>query len=380
MIDFGFSKRYIDPHTRRHIPDSKAKRDFIGNYWFSSVNVHCRGTVPSRRDDLEAAALMFIHLLTPRGLPWTRNGIPKTDAIHTQLKHQKRRARPEGLCRGLPGEFEEFLRYCRSLKFAEQPDYSRWIEEFRQLKVEEGYGDSAEFMWPPPKPQKSAEVTPRRMRTPGVVAPDAMEGILNDLTKLNLNQAGERQVLGDRKNVEEAVRQAHADSAATKVTIEISSGSEGGPEDVNLVPKAKRLARLTAKASTATDNSALSSLVLEFVEVMKCNSSRTLTKDGFAFLDALYKQLADPSVFVTPMRTSRQGSHIQQIEEKDPPHVKLGVVSRLKREVREARSNKDMAAMVEDFGRVTNKSTGRTITKDGFGFFEGLAERLTVLQ
>lgn len=43
MIDFGFSKRYIDSVTGRHIPDSKAKRDFIGNYWFSSVGVHCRG-------------------------------------------------------------------------------------------------------------------------------------------------------------------------------------------------------------------------------------------------------------------------------------------------------------------------------------------------
>ena len=43
MIDFGFSKQYIDPKTNRHIPDSKVKRDFIGNYWFSSVGVHCRG-------------------------------------------------------------------------------------------------------------------------------------------------------------------------------------------------------------------------------------------------------------------------------------------------------------------------------------------------
>jgi len=34
MIDFGFSKRYIDKYTRRHIPDSKLKRDFVGNYWF----------------------------------------------------------------------------------------------------------------------------------------------------------------------------------------------------------------------------------------------------------------------------------------------------------------------------------------------------------
>lgn len=48
MIDFGFSKRYIDSHTHRHIPDSKEKRDFIGNYWFSSVGVHCRGKGNSR--------------------------------------------------------------------------------------------------------------------------------------------------------------------------------------------------------------------------------------------------------------------------------------------------------------------------------------------
>lgn len=44
MIDFGFSKFYIDQRTKRHIPDSKAPRDFIGNYWFSSVRVHCRGS------------------------------------------------------------------------------------------------------------------------------------------------------------------------------------------------------------------------------------------------------------------------------------------------------------------------------------------------
>ena len=43
MIDFGFSKFYIDQYTRRHIPDSRAPRDFIGNYWFSSVRVHCQG-------------------------------------------------------------------------------------------------------------------------------------------------------------------------------------------------------------------------------------------------------------------------------------------------------------------------------------------------
>jgi casein kinase 1 len=42
MIDFGFSKRYVNAKSKKHIVNKK-EPDFIGNYWFSSVNVHCRG-------------------------------------------------------------------------------------------------------------------------------------------------------------------------------------------------------------------------------------------------------------------------------------------------------------------------------------------------
>lgn len=41
MIDFGFAKQYVDS-KQRHIAN-RTERSFIGNYWFSSVNVHCRG-------------------------------------------------------------------------------------------------------------------------------------------------------------------------------------------------------------------------------------------------------------------------------------------------------------------------------------------------
>lgn len=160
MIDFGFSKRYIDPTTSRHLEDSRRPRDFIGNYWFSSVNVHCKGRVPTRRDDLEAAALMFIHMLTPGGLPWTRNGVPKQDNEHERLKKAKRTADPTELCKGLPSVFEEFLRYCRRLRFSEQPDYETWKDEFRDLMEERGYGTDDDFIWPPP--QTSTAVCPYR--------------------------------------------------------------------------------------------------------------------------------------------------------------------------------------------------------------------------
>ncbi|KAJ7134548.1 kinase-like domain-containing protein [Mycena epipterygia] len=384
MIDFGFSKRYIDPYTQRHIPDSRAKRDFIGNYWFSSVGVHCRGKVPSRRDDLEAAALMFIHLLTPRGLPWTRNGVPKTEEAHDRLKKEKRTARPEDLCRGLPDEFEEFLRYCRRLQFQECPDYERWREEFRALAVEEGLPESEDFIWPPVHRSKPHSKTgPRRSHAP---APEEMERILNDLTNMDLGDP----VLGDRETVDEAVRKAKDaakdDSAKDdqlREVIDITSDSEDDDTipPPFLTPKAYKLTKLTKRASEASDNAGLSELVFEFVGILKSNSSRTLTKEGFAFIDTLYKQLADPSVFVLPMRTSRQRSADKNLEPaKTPAHVKLGVVARLRREVLGASSNRALAKMVEDFGQVTNKSSGRTVTKDGFAFLEGVGERLKVLQ
>jgi casein kinase 1 len=93
---------------------------------------------------------MFIHLLTPNGLPWTRNGIPKTDAAHERIKRAKRDARPEQLCRDLPSEFEEFLRYCRRLQFAEKPDYQKWIKEFSDLAKTNGFPAEDAFIWPPP--------------------------------------------------------------------------------------------------------------------------------------------------------------------------------------------------------------------------------------
>lgn len=135
-----------------------------------------------------------------------------------------------------------------------------------------------------------------------------MSDILNDLGKLKL---GERQILGDRKNVEDAIRRAQNDAATTDKpsggksdVIEISSGSELDDDmpPPFLASKAQRLVMLTKRVPDATNNLALSGIVREFIEVLQCNSSRILTNQAFHFLDVLHKQLADPSVFMMPMR------------------------------------------------------------------------------
>ena len=103
---------------------------------------------------MEALALMLVHVLTDGGLPWTRNGVPKTDSAHDALIRKKLRAKTEDLCRGLPPVFEDFLRYCRRLKFFEQPDYRHWREQFADLAKEMGYAESDgsvcdDLVWPP---------------------------------------------------------------------------------------------------------------------------------------------------------------------------------------------------------------------------------------
>ncbi|OJA07780.1 hypothetical protein AZE42_06732 [Rhizopogon vesiculosus] len=224
MIDFGFSKCYIDPHTRRHIPDSKKKRDFLGNYWFTSVNVHCKGKVPSRRDDLEAAALMFIHLLTPGGLSWTRNGVPKTDGAHDRIKREKRYSRPKELCKGMPSEFEEFLRYCRRLKFGDCPDYDYWKDEFEALALDKGFTDIERFIWPPPPAPKVQSQVVRPAPPRPTIDSAEMENVLHDLAKLQLDPP--RPILRDQTNVPGIARTDKVNAKKPFENISVSDGSD----------------------------------------------------------------------------------------------------------------------------------------------------------
>jgi len=149
--------------------------------------------------------------------------------------------------------------------------------------------------------------TPLRARTPAIPR-NELSDILNGLTNLRL---GPQAVLADRTNTQEVPRKASDDvvkqpagTGGGTEPIIISSGSETRDQ----VPrgfqpsKAHRLKQLAEKASNATDNGALSQNVKEFKEILQMNSSRALTKEAFYFLDVLFKQLDDPSVFVKPAR------------------------------------------------------------------------------
>ena len=211
-----------------------------------------------------------------------------------------------------------------------------------------------------------------------------MARVLDDLGRLRLEEAP--QVIGDRKKIANAVQQAReavdkpSSDDADKDVIVISS-SEDEDDSTKTVPKARRIYLLRTKVSAATDNATLSKLVQEFVEVLEKTYSKSLTVEGFSFLDALYKQLADPSVFAQPMRTSkRSGSSATDSLESDTlargVRARRGRLTTLKADVGKAETNKVLAGLVKGFGTEIDSTKGKTLPKAAFEFLHALGTRL----
>ena len=207
-----------------------------------------------------------------------------------------------------------------------------------------------------------------------------IEKVLGDLGRLRLEDAP--QVLGDRKQIADAVQQAREAAkqppSDEKEVIFISSSDED--DSTKPVPKTRRIYLLRLKVSAATDNATLSKLLLEFVEVLEKTHSKSLTVEGFTFLDALYKQLADPSVFVQPIRTSkRSGSSANDTQDEDAfakGRARRGRLVTLKADVGKAGTNKALAGLVKAFGTEIDSSKGKTLPKTAFEFLHALGTRM----
>ncbi len=115
--------------------------------------------------------------------------------------------------------------YTRRLAFKENPDYDQWTNRFRDLAAEEGFCEHRPVYLAAASPCSTIDQdrlnTPLRARTPAMPR-DAIADILNGLTNLDL---GAKPVLGDRTNVQEAVRKAREDAKLD------SAPAHGGTRD-----------------------------------------------------------------------------------------------------------------------------------------------------
>ena len=144
LIDFGLAKKYRSGRTGKHIKFSIPKR-YTGTARYSSVN-SLRGYQVSRRDDIESVAYILIYFMKG-SLPWEHiQGKTKADK-YTKIFELKNFIPPENLCKDLPNEICEFLKYTKSLDFEQEPDYTYCISLFNKALKNMGYSNDLLFSW-----------------------------------------------------------------------------------------------------------------------------------------------------------------------------------------------------------------------------------------
>ncbi|ODO01794.1 serine/threonine protein kinase [Cryptococcus wingfieldii CBS 7118] len=138
MIDFDLSKKYIKDGV--HIRDYG---DNVGNTFWISLAIH-KGYEPVRRDDMESAGFLAIYLLKGK-LPWL------CEYSSSAVRGGKAITALQELCKDLPEEIITYITYCRSLQFAQEPDYGYCRGLFRQVFEREGFNDDGLCDWSTPQ-------------------------------------------------------------------------------------------------------------------------------------------------------------------------------------------------------------------------------------
>lgn len=168
IIDFGLAKKYRDHKTHLHIP-YRENKNLTGTARYASINTHL-GIEQCRRDDLES--LGFVLMYFNRGsLPWQGLRAATKKQKYQKISDRKVSTPINELCKNHPPEFATYLRYCRSLRFDDRPDYAYLRGLFRDLYLREGFADDSIFDWTLMKEQNAAAAS---TVSPPAAAPDMM--------------------------------------------------------------------------------------------------------------------------------------------------------------------------------------------------------------
>lgn len=129
IIDYGLAKPYLTPDAVTHIP-LKENRGFIGTERYASVSTH-KGFEQSRRSDVESLGYMLAYFAAG-SLPWQR--FASKAKHHGKMKiiaQLKESFSSQDAYGNYPREIIQLIKYARSLKFEECPNYESLRERMR---------------------------------------------------------------------------------------------------------------------------------------------------------------------------------------------------------------------------------------------------------
>ena len=146
LIDFGISRKYRSSKTGKHIQFSLTGTA-IGTIKFLSYNAN-RGVEQTRRDDMISVGYMLINLSGTK-LPWEHLNIKDKNGKknHAKILELKKLLKPEDICKGLPDELTEYIRYCYNLNFEQKPDYEYLRGLFKNLLIRLQCKNYLDFSW-----------------------------------------------------------------------------------------------------------------------------------------------------------------------------------------------------------------------------------------
>jgi casein kinase 1 alpha len=130
LIDFGLAKKYRSTLTHQHI-SYKEDKSLVGTARYSSINTHV-GIEQSRRDDMESLGYLLIYFCRGR-LPWQGLKAATKKQRYEKISQKKMSTPVEELGKGLPAEFATYIKYCRNLRYDQEPDYVHVREIFCTL-------------------------------------------------------------------------------------------------------------------------------------------------------------------------------------------------------------------------------------------------------
>ncbi|EMD34930.1 hypothetical protein CERSUDRAFT_54453, partial [Gelatoporia subvermispora B] len=148
LFDFGVSKLYMDPITRKHIPFRDGRSE-VGTPRYVSHNAQF-GRELSRRDDIETFGITLLFLFHGR-LPWQGVYAPDMKAKVRRIGEMKAGEALRRLLLQSPPEFTALIDHSRNLAFEDKPNYNFIRGLFLQRMQKEGWENDGLFDWVDPK-------------------------------------------------------------------------------------------------------------------------------------------------------------------------------------------------------------------------------------